>query len=203
MGLLVLRESIPYRIITTPWVKDAILRNNAAWRLVEPAWGTAALDRAFPLDRDGVLEARLFPVPGKVPGYLSELEKNAPETTVGIRITDTRTGKRLAYAAGIQAYDSGTLAELAAADLRFVDGTFFTADELLALKPGAADAHAMGHLPVGGPGGSLEILSGMPGRSIYIHINNTNPMVDGGSAEALEVRERGLTIAYDGMELEL
>jgi len=203
MGLLVLRESLPYRIVTTPWVKDAILRNNAAWRLLEPAWGAVKLDTAFALDRDGVLEARLFPVPGKVPGYLSALEKNAAETTVGVRITDTRTGHRLAYAAGIQAYDSGTLAELAAADCRFVDGTFFSADELLAMKPGAPDAHAMGHLPVGGPGGSLEVLSAMPGRSIYIHINNTNPMVDAGSKEAAQVRERGLEIAFDGMAFEL
>ena len=67
MGLLVLRESLPHRIVTTAWVRDAILRNNAAWRLAEPAWGTVKLDQPFALDRDGALEARLFPVPGKVP----------------------------------------------------------------------------------------------------------------------------------------
>jgi pyrroloquinoline quinone biosynthesis protein B len=203
MGLLVLRESLPYRIVTTEWVRSAILGNNAAWRLMEPAWGAVKLDQPFALDRDGVLEARFFPVPGKVPSYLCELEKNSPETTVGLRVTDTRSGKRLCYAAGIQAYDSGTLAELSAADLRFVDGTFFTPRELLALRPGAADAHAMGHLPVSGEGGSLEIVSALPGRSIYIHINNTNPMVDAGSPEAKQVREQGVEIAYDGMELEL
>lgn len=203
MGLLVLRESLPHRIVTTAWVRDAILRNNAAWRLAEPAWGTVKLDQPFALDRDGALEARLFPVPGKVPGYLSELETNSPEATVGLRITDTRTGSRLCYAAGIQAYDSGTLAELGAADCRFIDGTFFTAEELLALRPGAADAHAMGHLPVSGPDGSLEIVSALPGRSIYIHINNTNPMVAADSDEARAIRDRGVEIAWDGMELEL
>jgi pyrroloquinoline quinone biosynthesis protein B len=179
------------------------LRNNAAWRLVEPAWGAVKLDHPFALDRDGAIEARLFPVPGKVPGYLSELETNSPEATVGVRITDTRTGSRLCYAAGIQAYDSATLAELGAADCRFVDGTFFTAEELLALRPGAADAHAMGHLPVSGADGSLEIVSGLRGRSIYIHINNTNPMVDAGSKEANEIRGKGVEIAYDGMEFEV
>ena len=203
LGLLVLRESLPYRVVTTEWVRGAILGNNAAWRLVEPVWGTAKLDEPFALDRNGVLEARLFPVPGKVPSYLSELEKNSPETTVGLRVTDTRSGKRLCYAAGIQAYDAETLAELAAADVRFVDGTFFTTKELLALRPGAADAHAMGHLPVSGPEGSLEIVSSLPGRSIYIHLNNTNPIVDSGSPEAAAVRERGVEIAYDGMEIEL
>jgi len=203
LGLVVLRESLPHRIVTTGWVKDAILRHNAAWRLVEPAWTAVKLDQPFALDREGVLEARLFPVPGKVPGYLSKLAANSPEATVGVRITDTRSGSRLCYAAGIQAYDSGTLAEIGAADCRFLDGTFFTADELLALRPGAADAHAMGHLPVGGPDGSLEIVSALPGRSIYIHINNTNPMVDAGSDEARLVRERGVEIAWDGMEFEL
>ena len=203
LGLLVMRESLPHRIVSTPWVRRAILEHNAAWRLVEPAWGAVKLDQPFFLDREGVLEARLFPVPGKVPGYLQALEKNSPEATVGVRVTDMRTGRRLCYAAGIQAYDSGTLAELAAADVRFVDGTFFTARELLALRPGAADAHAMGHLPVSGPGGSLEIVSQLPGRTFYIHINNTNPMLDAGSEAAREVRERGVGIAWDGMEVEL
>ena len=203
LGLLVLRESLPHRIVTSAWVRDTLLRNNAAWRLAEPAWNAVDLQQPFPLDRDGALEARLFPVPGKVPGYLSELATNSPETTVGVRITDTRSGKRLCYAAGIQSYDRETLDELTAADCRFLDGTFFTAKELLALRPNAADAHAMGHLPVTGPGGSLEIVSGLEGRSIYIHINNTNPMVDEGSEAAARVREHGVEIAYDGMAFEL
>ena len=203
MGLLVLRESLPYRITTTPWVRDAILNNNAAWRLMEPAWGVAKIDQEFALDADGILQARFFPVPGKVPGYLSKLEKNHAESTVGLRITDTRTDKRLVYAAGIKALDDATLAELASADCRFVDGTFWTAQELLDMRPGAPDAHQMGHLPIGGPDGSLVRVSKLPGRSIYIHINNTNPILDANSAEAREVREAGVEIAYDGMDLEL
>ncbi|MEE2673103.1 MAG: MBL fold metallo-hydrolase [Myxococcota bacterium] len=203
LGLLVLRESLPHRIVTSAWVRDTILKNNAAWRLAEPAWSAVKLHQPFPLDREGRLEARLFPVPGKVPGYLGELATNSPESTVGVRITDTQTGKRLCYAAGIQAYDQETLDEIAAADCRFLDGTFFTAKELLTLRPDAADAHAMGHLPVTGPGGSLEIVSALEGRSIYIHINNTNPMVDEGSEAAAQVREHGVEIAYDGMAFEL
>jgi len=203
LGLLVLREALPYRIVSTPWVRDAMLRHNAAWRLLEPAWGVAGLDRDFPLDRDGVLQGRLFPVPGKVPGWCSGLERNRPDTTVGLRITDTRTGRRLVYAAGLQSLDEGTLAELTGADLRFVDGTFWREDELQAVRPGAPDARAMGHLPVGGLDGSLARLRGMRGRTVYIHLNNTNPMVDAGSKETARVREAGLVIARDGMELAL
>ena len=203
MGLLVLRESLPYRIVTTPWVRDAVLDNNAAWRLMAPAWGVAKIDQEFELDRDGALVARFFPVPGKVPGYLEGLASNHAEATVGLRITDTRTGKRLVYAAGIKALDEATLSELAAADLRFVDGTFWTAQELLQLRPGAPDAHAMGHLPIGGPDGSLVRISQLPGRSVYIHINNTNPILDSESEQTAAVEQAGVEIAYDGMELEL
>jgi pyrroloquinoline quinone biosynthesis protein B len=203
LGLLILRESLPYRIASTPWVRETILANNAAFRLMEPAWGTVELDTGFPLDAKGELEARFFPVPGKVPSYLGQLAVNRADTTVGLRITDTRSGRRLVYAAGIQSLDGGTMAEFEAADCRFVDGTFYTPDELLTMRPGAPDAHAMGHLPVGGEGGSLERLQGLPGRSLYIHLNNTNPMLDRASPEAASVRDAGLEIAFDGMEIKL
>ena len=203
IGLLILRESLPYRIISTPWVRDAILENNAAWRLLEPAWGVVRLDEAFALDRGELLEAKLFPVPGKVPGYLNELASNHASATVGVRVCDARSQRRLVYAAGVKSFDPGTLAELGAADIRFVDGTFYTADELLEMRPGAPDAFAMGHQPIGGPDGSLRALAKLPGRSIYIHINNTNPILDAGSPETAEVRERGVEIAFDGMELDL
>ena len=203
MGLLVLRESLPYRIVSTPWIRNTILDNNAAWRLMERAWTGIPLERAFDLDRDGHLEAQLFAIPGKVPSYLKELAKNSAETTTGLRITDRRTGKRLVYAPGIQNYDLATLAELESADCRFCDGTFFTRDELLSMRPGAPDARAMGHLEIGGAGGSLEVLSPLPGRTIYIHLNNTNPVVDPSSKQAALVREAGLEIASDGLEFEL
>ena len=203
IGMLVLRESLPYRIVSTPWVRDTILENNAAWRLLEPAWGVVQLDEPFPLDRGELLEAKLFPVPGKVPLYLSELASNHASATVGVRVSDTRTRRRLVYAAGVKSFDSGTLAELESADVRFVDGTFYTANELLEMRPGAADAYAMGHQPIGGPDGSLEALAKLPGRSIYIHINNTNPILDAASPETAAVRAKGVEIAYDGMEFEL
>jgi pyrroloquinoline quinone biosynthesis protein B len=142
-------------------------------------------------------------VPGKVPGWLSELARNHAEATLGLRVTDRRSGRRLVYAPGIMRLDEATLAELALADLRFVDGTFFTADELRAMRPGAPDATAMGHVPITGEGGSLEVLAGLPGRSFYIHVNNTNPVLDAGSPEAARVRAAGLAVATDGMELEL
>jgi len=203
LGLLVLREALSYRVLSTAWVRGALLDHNAAWRLLEPVWGTAALDRPVALDPDGELEARFFPVTPKVPTFLRDVAKPHPETTTGLRVTERRTGARLAFVPGTAALDSATLAELAAADVRFVDGTFFTADELRALRPGAPDAVAMGHIPITGPASSLATLAELPGRTFYIHMNNTNPVLDAASPEAARVRRAGVEIAADGLELEI
>ena len=203
MGLLVLRESLPYRVVTTPWIRDVLLENNAAFRLMAPAFGCVNLDEPFDLDREGHLEAKLFPVPGKVPTYLQELATNSPEATLGLRVTDRRTGSRLVYAPGLQTLDEATLAELQGADVRFVDGTFWTADELLRMRPGAPDAWKMGHVPISGSDGSLARLKLMGGRTYYIHINNTNPILDANSAEAAAVREAGVEVSNDGLEVEV
>jgi pyrroloquinoline quinone biosynthesis protein B len=62
----------------------------------------------------------------------------------------------------------------------------------------------MAHLPVGGPGGSLARLAGLRARRrIYIHINNTNPMLRDDSAERAQVDAAGWEIAGDGMEVRL
>lgn len=203
LGLLVLREALSFRIVSTHWVRDSILEHNAAWRLLQPIWGAAALDASVALDRDGALEARFFPVAHKVPGYLRDVAKPHAETTTGLRITDRATGARLAFVPGLSAIDSATAAELAASDVRFVDGTFFTADELRAVKPGAPDAAAMGHMPIAGEGGSLAALAGMSGRTYYVHMNCTNPLLDAASPERARVRRAGVEIADDGLELEL
>ncbi|MFP8875097.1 MAG: MBL fold metallo-hydrolase [Myxococcota bacterium] len=203
LGLLVLREALSYRIVSTPWVREAMLENNAAWRLLETIWDTAEPGTPFALDARETLEARFFSVPGKVPTYLKGVSENAEDTTVGLSVLDTERSRRLVYAAGIKVIDGPTRSELERADCRFVDGTFFSAEELLAMRPDAPDAHAMGHQPVGGTDGSLKALSALSGRSIYIHINNTNPLVDAGSPEAREVEGAGVEIASDGMEIEL
>ena len=203
LGLLVLREALPHRIITTGWIRDALLDHNAAFRLLEPAFHAVKVDEPFFLDRGELLEARLFPVPGKVPSWLGEIAANSPEATLGLRISDRRSGRRLVYAPGVRSLDSGTWAELEAADLRFVDGTFWSADELRRLRPGAPDAISMGHLPIGGRDGSLARLRALGGRTLYTHVNNTNPVLDARGSEAAEVRALGVEIAMDGQELEL
>lgn len=203
LGLLVLRESLPYRVMTTAWIRDALLDHNACFRILAPAFGTVKIDEPFFLDRGERLEAKLFPLPGKVPTWAQAVAANSPEATLGLRVVDQGTGKRVVYAPGIQRLDTATLAELAEADVRLVDGTFYTRDELRTLRPGAPDAVAMGHVPISGAEGSLALLRGMRGRTLYTHINNTNPILDAASAEAASVRAAGVEIAMDGLEIEV
>jgi pyrroloquinoline quinone biosynthesis protein B len=47
------------------------------------------------------------------------------------------------------------------------------------------------------------LLSGIKARKIYVHINNTNPMLDESGAEYSEVRARGWEIGEDGWEFRL
>jgi pyrroloquinoline quinone biosynthesis protein B len=203
LGLLVLREALSYRILSTPWVRNALLEHNAAFRLLEPVWSPLRLDTQMALDREERLLARLFPVPGKVPGHLKGLELRHPEATVGVRLEDAATGRRLVYVPGTRSLDAGTLAEIEAADCAFVDGTFFTNDELQRLRPGAPDAVAMAHAPVTGPAGTLEHLAQASGRCLYTHMNNTNPILDVGSEELAHVEKAGVEVAVDGLELEI
>jgi pyrroloquinoline quinone biosynthesis protein B len=86
----------------------------------------------------------------------------------------------------------------------FFDGTFWSSDELIALGLGEKRAEDMAHLPVGGAGGSLHRLAGLnASRRVYIHINNTNPLLRPRSPERRQAEASGWEIAHDGMELTL
>ena len=80
------------------------------------------------------------------------------------------------------------------------DGTFWSDEELRAVRAGARSARQMNHLPIGD--GSLDFLRSCPARrKFYTHINNTNPILVSGSEERRQVEEAGIEIAYDGLEI--
>src|SRR5712691_5157047 len=88
-------------------------------------------------------------------------------------------------------------------DVCLVDGTFWDENELISAGVGSKTAREIGHIPLSGAGGLLEMSNaGMRGRRVLIHINNTNPILDEDSSESREVRDAGWEIEYDGMEFE-
>jgi pyrroloquinoline quinone biosynthesis protein B len=85
-----------------------------------------------------------------------------------------------------------------------VDGTCWCDDELIRLGMGGRTAREMGHLPISGPGGSLARLAPLPiERTIYVHLNNTNPVLLEDAPERRVVEQHGMEVAVDGLELEV
>jgi pyrroloquinoline quinone biosynthesis protein B len=62
----------------------------------------------------------------------------------------------------------------------------------------------MGHVPISGPHGTLAWLPSLKiPRKIYIHINNTNPILKKNSREQKMVGRAGIEISCDGMDIRL
>ena len=96
------------------------------------------------------------------------------------------------------------LERLETCDFLLFDGTFWSDDEPSRIPGITRGARQMGHLPISGAGGSLERLAGLTRpRKIFIHINNTNPILDEESPERRMVRDSGWEVAWDGMEIAL
>jgi len=87
-------------------------------------------------------------------------------------------------------------------DVILFDGTFWSDDELAAVRPSARSAREMNHLPI--RDGSLDFLRQSPARrKIYTHINNTNPILMPGTRERAQVEQAGIEVARDGLEIVL
>src|SRR2546429_316385 len=122
----------------------------------------------------------------------------------GLRLRDGQAGGTLAYSPTAGAMDEAVRRAAGGADLVFFDGTFWSDDELRAAGVAAPTAREMGHLPVGGPGGSLELLPQLAAkRVVLVHFNNTNPILCRSSAERARVEPAGIVVCADAVEFEL
>ncbi len=201
-GVLGLAPALSVRILSSIGLRDALVEHDACFRALEPVWTGLPWDRSFPLDRGGILEARFFPLPGPPPGHLREGSPNSGRVRAGVRITDLRTGSRLVWAPRIARFDSACLAELRAAEIRFVDGTCHAMSELRSAHPGIRDLSDAGHTPMEGREASLVWLSGMRGDSVYVHLAGGNPACDLKSPESDRIRSAHVEVAFDGQEFE-
>ena len=117
---------------------------------------------------------------------------------VGLVIEDDRTRGKLVYAPGVGSISDSLVEAVENADAVLMDGTFWSDDEMVRLGGSDRTAGDMGHLPVGGPEGSLRWLAGLPvEHRAYIHINNTNPMLDRSSPQHEEVTRAGVSVGAD------
>ena len=204
LGLLLLREAGEIEVHATATVHETLRGGTSLLEVLgayaDVEWRPVASGEKVEL-ADG-LSYRAFPVPTDKRARFETGE--GEEGVVGYRITDGRTGRALVYVPGAQRLTASVLEQLEGCACLLFDGTCWQDDELIRLGIAAKTSRDMGHLPISGPDGSLKQLAPLPiERKIYIHINNTNPILLEDSPERRLVEKRGLEVAADGLELEI
>lgn len=200
-GLLSLRERQAFGLYATSASHDAVSGNPMFAALGQDIVTRHILSPGEALEPLTGLHVEVFSVPGKLPLYLEGAKPEITESNVNIGLEIESGGKRLVFVPGAAAITDTLLVRLSRADAILFDGTLFTDDEMIATGTGSKTGLRMGHMPVSGHEGSLVRLSQLSARRIYIHINNTNPMLIEGSPERRAVEGAGIEIAYDGMEI--
>ena len=203
-GLLSLRERSPFTLHATATTLAA-LADNPMFAALAP--DVVARHAVVPGQRFALghgIEAELFIVPGKVPLYLEGDDPDtASESAANVGVEVSSGTARLAFVPGAAAITPAVMQRLAHADVIFFDGTLFRDDEMIATGTGTKTGRRMGHMPLDGPDGSLAALNGLRARRIFVHINNTNPILIDGSPERGRVVAAGWEIAEDGLEVVL
>jgi pyrroloquinoline quinone biosynthesis protein B len=204
LGLLLLREADGLRLYTTPAVHKTLCDGSGVLRTLERycpiEWQAVVPGADMPL-ADG-LSCRAFDVP------TTKRDRFGTGTdhgrVVGYRLTDQRGGGTLVYLPGVQALTPALRVEIEGCDCLLIDGTCWRDDELIRLGLASKTAREMGHLPISGPDGSLaQVRSLDVGRTIFVHMNNTNPILLEDTPERRVLADSGMEVAMDGLEVEV
>lgn len=211
-GLLNLRERQPLSLYGHQRVQDVLARNSI-FNVLDPEFverRSFAMQRETqicdPAGRSLGITVTAFPVPGKVALWLEDT--NAPNLgtsegdTIGLRISDGTTS--LFYIPGCAAMTPELAERLRGAACVFFDGTLWRDDEMIAAGVGSKSGQRMGHMSCSGPDGAIAAFRDLGvTRKLFIHINNTNPLLVSDSAERQAALSAGWEIAQDGMEIAL
>jgi len=203
LGLLLLREGHALELHATEAMRNTLCDGTSLLRTLEAycpvEWRPVITGADVPL-ADG-LSYRAFDVPTTKRSRFGTDTKEG--RVVGYRLTDERSGRTLVYLPSVQDL-TAVRDQLDDCACLLVDGTCWRDDELIRLGLAGKTAREMGHLPIDGPDGSLERLAPLPiERTIYTHINNTNPILLEDAPERRVLRQRGMEVAVDGLELRI
>ena len=213
-GLLTMRERHPFVLCATSEV-HAVLAENSIFRVLAPdCVERRVLHLGNPLELPGpgadarTLTATAFAVPGKVALWLEEPGREPgiyeDGRTIGLEITDKATGARFFFIPGCAAMTSALKERLRGAPLVFFDGTLWRDDEMIRLGVGSKTGQRMGHMSMAGEEGAIAAFRDLAvTRKVFLHINNTNPVLLEDSPEHAEAMAAGWTVAHDGLELTL
>jgi pyrroloquinoline quinone biosynthesis protein B len=216
IGLLHLREFQSFFLFATPSIQKIVQTENRIFDVLHRAdppiqWQNlspgARLACRFGEDPSAPPTFICSPISvgGSFPDFLSsELRRSLPSQEAVIALRFEQGGKSFFFAPALPDISGEWVKAAASSSVAFLDGTFWSEDELLSAGRGHKTASEMGHIPLSGRDGLLaQFLADSTTRKILIHINNTNPILDESSAEHHAVRDAGFEIAYDGMEFTL
>lgn len=203
LGLLLLRESQPLTVYATDAIRHILMSDNSMFHVLrrqpdQVRWVKLSSGTAFPLDDSGV-ECLPVTTSGRFPGFVAEhraSQLDSSEAVLGFFFCHGT--RRFAFFPGVLHLKPEWLDHIQTCDAVFFDGTFWSDDELIRLQGHGNTARQMGHQPVAD---TLRVLAGINTRKIFIHINNTNPILDEDSEEFRKVRDAGWEVAFDGMDL--
>jgi pyrroloquinoline quinone biosynthesis protein B len=214
-GLLSLRELQPFLIYCTTSIRRILQEDNSVFSMLnrvpgQVSWTEISSEDSFFLrtiaGNDFGVSCTVFSLGNRYPAYVSPervASLEPEEALVGVMLS-SQSGGRLAYMPAVPAVDDSLLKRLEDADLLLFDGTFWSNDELIRAQGSGSTAREMGHIPVSGAGGSLRMLAGLRHpRKVFVHVNNTNPMVDESGPEYERVRAAGWEVAEDGWSFDL
>lgn len=213
LGLLTLREFQRFAVYATTGVQSVLREDNSIFGVLnrleqQVKWIDIVPEQAFQLlSRNGEfgLSCTMISVGDCLPAYVSDSRAKAipiRERSLGL-VMESKSRRRLGFFPAVPALNSAMQQQLSIMDVILFDGTFWSEDELTTVQAGGPTGREMGHIPVSGPSGSLQLLSGLRARKIYVHMNNTNPMLDESGPEYRQVREAGWELGEDGWQFEL
>ncbi|PYX82847.1 MAG: pyrroloquinoline quinone biosynthesis protein PqqB [Acidobacteria bacterium] len=214
LGLFLLRELEPIHVYSTASVRRLLRDHNILFNMLsrqpwQSMWTDIVPSESFRLATPGsspYIGCQPVALSGSFPAYVDGkgTDLKGEEAILGLVFESSHGGGRLAYFPTVPAVGDQLLELFDSCDLLLFDGTFWADDELLGLNRGFRSASEMGHLPMSGLAGSLNRLAklGRP-RKIFVHINNTNPVLDKDSVQYRQVSEAGWEVAEDGWEFRL
>ena len=208
-GMLMLREGKPLEVYCTDMVKQDLTTGFPLFTMLK--------DYCTVNHHDIPVDGSSFTIPAieDLRFYTQALKSKAPPYSphrydphegdnIGVIIEQISTGKKVFYSPGLGEIEPHVMTAMQEVDCLLVDGTFWTDDEMCTQNISHKKAREIGHLPQSGPGGMIEVLSGVAkARKILIHINNTNPILDDDSDQRKILDAAGIEVAYDGLEIDL
>lgn len=208
-GLLTLREGCPINVWCTKMVHQDLSTGFPLFNMLKHWNGGLQhqeIDPTQSFSIPDITDLEFIPliIRSAAPPYSPHRHDPHDGDNIAMIVKDHRTQKQLFYAPGLGKIDDQIMDIMAESDCVMIDGTLWCDDEMQRRGVGTKTGQEMGHLYIHGEGGSLSYLDQLQKpRKVYIHINNTNPILDEDSTASAILKAHHVEVAFDGMHIEL